>query len=200
MNFLAHAYLSGEEPLIQIGNFLGDFVKGNDYLNYPERIRKGIVMHRSIDSFTDRHPIVRISKARFESKYHRYSGVMIDLLYDHFLAKEWYNFHSMPLHLYVSQINNNLLNHFDIFPEKLKSYLPAFMKQRWIERYVSLEGLHDVCDVMAQTTSLPDETNFAMEVIVSNYEEFRKEFYDFFSQIIDHIEDTYMVSVRSQNA
>lgn len=199
MNFLAHAYLSGEDPLIQIGNFLGDFVKGSDYLKYPEKIKKGIMMHRSIDAFTDQHPIVKLGKARFDEKYHRYSGVLMDLLYDHFLAKDWYNFHRLPLHDYVNVIHNNLLNHFDIYPERLKSYLPTFMKERWIERYVGLEGLRDVCDVMSQTTTLPNETNFAMEVIVDNYENYRKEFYEFFSQIIDYTEETYMVSIRSQN-
>lgn len=200
MNFLAHAYLSGEDPLIRIGNFMGDFVKGNNYLQYPEQVQKGILMHRSIDAFTDHHPIVLHGKSRFDAGYHRYSGVLMDLLYDHFLAKDWYNFHSLPLHDYVNNLNNALLNHFEIYPERLKSYLPTFMKHRWIERYVGLEGLRDVCDVMSQTTSLPAETDFAMEVIVENYETFRNEFYDFFSQIIFYVEETYMVSVRSQNS
>ena len=199
MNFLAHAYLSGEDRLIRIGNFMGDFVKGSNYLQYPEAVQKGILMHRSIDAFTDRHPLVLSGKTRFDAKYHRYSSVLMDLLYDHFLAKDWYNFHSMPLHDYVNEIHNDLLNHFELYPERLKSSLPTFMKHRWIERYVGLEGLRDVCEVMSQTTSLPAETDFAMEVIVQNYETFRNEFYEFFSQIIFYIEDTYMVSIRSQN-
>lgn len=199
MNFLAHAYLSGEDRLVRIGNFMGDFVKGSNYLQYPEAVQKGILMHRSIDAFTDHHPLVLSGKTRFEARYHRYSSVLMDLLYDHFLAKDWYNFHSMPLHDYVNEIHNDLLNHFELYPERLKSSLPTFMKYRWIERYVGLEGLRDVCEVMSQTTSLPAETDFAMEVIVQNYETFRNEFYEFFSQIIFYVEDTYMVSIRSQN-
>ena len=178
---------------------MGDFVKGSNYLQYPEAVQKGILMHRSIDAFTDHHPLVLSGKTRFEARYHRYSSVLMDLLYDHFLAKDWYNFHSMPLHDYVNEIHNDLLNHFELYPERLKSSLPTFMKYRWIERYVGLEGLRDVCEVMSQTTSLPAETDFAMEVIVQNYETFRNEFYEFFSQIIFYVEDTYMVSIRSQN-
>ena len=86
MNFLAHIYLSGENKLIQIGNFMADGIRGNNYLNFPKDIQKGIILHRAIDTFTDAHPIFRKSKHRLHEKYGHYSGVITDIFYDHFLV------------------------------------------------------------------------------------------------------------------
>ena len=91
MNFLAHIYLSGNNDLLKIGNFMADSIRGNSYENYPEEIKKGILLHRSIDSFTDMHPVYRKSKHRLHEKYGHYSGVIMDIFYDHFLAKNWAN-------------------------------------------------------------------------------------------------------------
>src|SRR5258708_857949 len=90
MNFLAHVYLSGDHSKVLVGNFIGDFVKGK-YLRdrYEPEIAKGIELHRAIDYFTDLHPIVRQSKNRLRPKYNHYSGIIVDIFYDHFLAANW---------------------------------------------------------------------------------------------------------------
>ena len=196
MNYLAHTYLSGENDLIKIGNFLGDWVKGSDYLNYPEDVRTGIMLHRNIDSFTDKHPIVRQSASRFQSRYSRYSGVVIDILYDHFLAHYWKDFCDIPLHDYVNRINNLMLNHFELLPERLKNFLPAFMHERWVERYATLNGIRDVLETMSKRTSLPNETEFAISVMEAYYRDFRHEFFDFFGQMIEFVESKFMISIN----
>ena len=89
MNFLAHIYVSGDNDLVKIGNFMADSIRGHSYDVYPMEIQKGILLHRSIDSFTDMHPIYRQSKHRLHEKYGHYSGVIMDIFYDHFLAKNW---------------------------------------------------------------------------------------------------------------
>ena len=89
MNFLAHIYLSGDDPELKIGNFIADAVKGKKYTTYPQKIQEGIILHRKIDSFTDAHPIVKKSASRLFSKYGHYNSVIVDILYDHFLAKNW---------------------------------------------------------------------------------------------------------------
>ena len=85
MNYLAHVYLSGANDLIKVGNFMADSVKGSQYLNYEKELQHGILLHRHIDSYTDAHPIYRQSKHRLHEKYGHYSGVIMDILYDHFL-------------------------------------------------------------------------------------------------------------------
>ena len=90
MNFLAHIYLSGDDPNIQLGNFIGDFVKGRNLVEqFGHEIAKGIELHRAIDEFTDKHPIVKLSKVRLREKYRHYAPVIVDIFYDHYLAKNW---------------------------------------------------------------------------------------------------------------
>ncbi|MDR1865434.1 MAG: ACP phosphodiesterase [Bacteroidales bacterium] len=200
MNYLAHTYLSGDNDDVKIGNFLGDWVKGSDYLKYSEDIRTGILLHRNIDSFTDRHPIVHQSMTRFQPRYSKYAGVVIDILYDHYLAKNWSDFNAMPLRDYVNRMHNLMLNNFEILPERLQNYLPGFMSERWIERYATSEGIRDVLDAMSKRTSLPDETEFAISVMEAHYDDFRREFFDFFGQIIEFVETKFMISISTNSS
>ena len=102
MNYLAHIYLSGTNDLLKIGNFMADSIKGHDYEKFDSEIKKGILLHRHIDSFTDSHPIYRQSKHRLHEKYGHYSGVIMDILYDHFLAKNWSKFSDEKLDDYAN--------------------------------------------------------------------------------------------------
>ena len=196
MNYLAHTYLSGDNDDIKIGNFLGDWVKGSDYLKYSDDIRTGIMLHRDIDSFTDNHSVVKLSASRFLSRYFKYSGVIIDILYDHFLARNWLDFSGIPLHNYVNRMHNIMLNNFEVLPERLQNYLPGFMNERWVERYATVDGIRDVLNAMSKRTSLPNETEFAIGVLEAYYEDFRHEFYDFFGQIIEFVETKFMISIH----
>ena len=195
MNYLAHTYLSGSNDDVKIGSFLGDWVKGSEYLKYTEDIRTGILLHRNIDTFTDQHPIVRISAGRFHSRYARYSGVIIDILYDHYLASNWKDFCEISLRDYVNRMHNVMLNNLEILPERLQNFLPEFMNERWIERYATLDGIRDVLDTMSIRTSLPKETEFAISVMEAFYRDFRHEFYDFFSQLIEFVESKFLISI-----
>ena len=120
MNFLTHIYLSGDSELVRIGNFMADGIRGNDYLNFPEEVKKGILLHRQIDTFTDAHPIYRKSKHRLHDKYGHYSGVIMDILYDYFLAKNWKNYSEEPLEDYVADFYQSLESNYDILSEKTK--------------------------------------------------------------------------------
>jgi len=198
MNYLAHTYLSGDNDNIKVGNFLGDWVKGSDYLKYPEDIKTGIMMHRNIDAFIDQHSIMHLSASRFRSRYARYSGVIIDILYDHYLANSWKDFCVVPLRDYVNKLHNVMLNNFEILPPKLQNFLPGFMNERWIERYATIDGIRDVLETMSKRTSLPNETEFAISVIEAFYADFRHEFFDFFGQIIEFVEAKFLISIRNQ--
>ena len=109
MNYLAHIFLSGSSEEILIGNFIGDYVKGRDYLNYPAQIKKGILLHRRIDSFTDSHKIVHQSMSYFAPQYHKYAGIIIDILYDHYLIKNWDRYCPLPLETYKVEVRNNFV-------------------------------------------------------------------------------------------
>jgi len=127
MNVLAHIYLSGDSDKIIIGNYIGDYVKGRDYINYPEQIRKGIILHRYIDGFTDRHPVVHRSKIFFSRRYHKYAGVVTDIIYDHFLTKEWNMFSRRPLESVTYNFYRALVNNYEILPPNVKEMMPFFI-------------------------------------------------------------------------
>jgi len=113
MNFLAHIYLSGDNKDITIGNFIADGIRGNDYKKLPKDIQTGILLHRRIDTFTDAHKIVRQSTKRLHKNYSHYSGVIVDILYDHFLAKNWKKYSDIPLATYVDDFYSLLEDNFD---------------------------------------------------------------------------------------
>ena len=141
MNFLAHIYLSGDDEAITVGNFMADSIKGKKYLNYPKGIQKGILLHRSIDYFTDTHPVVRKSSARLFEKYSHYNGVIIDIFYDHFLAANWSSYSSTPLEIFVVDFYKLLERNTEYLPEPVKNFFPYMVKDNWLLSYANLDGI-----------------------------------------------------------
>ncbi len=185
MNFLAHLYLSGENENIQFGNFIADWIKGKKYLNYPEGIQRGILLHRKIDSFTDSHGIVKESKAKFRELYGKYSGVYVDVLYDHFLAKNWDLYSDIELNTKAKQFYLVLVKKFFLLPERIKFFLPHLIFSNRLVSYKSLEGFQNSIQIMERRTSLPAKSEEAMKIILENYEELNEEFNAFFREIIE---------------
>lgn len=183
MNFLAHIYLSGNIPEVQIGNFIGDFVKGNKYLRYSDQIQKGIILHRKIDSFTDKHQIVKQSSSLLRDKYKRYSGVVIDLFYDHFLAANWHLYSNEPLAEYVTRIHKLFIKNYFKLPGEVKSFLPFLIRNRRLEHYQHTHGIEKALAIMTQYTSLPEHVDFAMLQLKNHYDEIQNDFMIFFDDI-----------------
>ena len=196
MNFLAHIYLSGENDQMKVGNFIGDWIKGNDHCKYPADIQKGILLHRSIDSFTDNHPIVKKSKNRLNDQYHKYSGIIIDIFYDHYLAHNWKTFSGIELVDFTRNLNNVLVSHMEFLPVEIQEFIPRFMKRRWIESYATLEGIERVLEGMSKHTSLPDKTIDAIVILKNEYDDLKTEFFDFFPQLVTHVEEKFQVAIK----
>ena len=195
MNFLAHIYLSGGDEDIMVGNFIADWVKGAEYLDFPERIQQGIMIHRNIDWFTDSHPITKQCKILFNEKYRHYAGVVTDIIFDHYLARDWHWFNSTPLNEYTEWVYEILLNNFDILPKGVQKYLPGFFANRWIEEYVTIKGIEKVLNGMSRTTSLPPETEWAIHIFQTNYNLISDYFIDFFPQITEFVQTKFQISI-----
>ena len=155
MNFLAHLYLSGNDDKLITGNFIGDYVKGNNFLKYPGKIREGIVLHRRIDSFTDAHPLFRDAKKLFREEFGLYSGVVTDLIFDHFLAVSWKNYHPVTLRQFARKIHAVLISNIFYLPPRVQGFLPVLIKNRRLESYAREDGIHQSLDIMSRYTSLP---------------------------------------------
>lgn len=186
MNFLAHLYLSGTEEQIQLGNFIADSVKGKSYLNFPEKVRQGILLHRSIDNFTDNHPIVEITKKRLRGSFHKYAPVISDIYYDHFLAKYWHEFSEINLENYASDFYEVLNKNKDILPERTLQMMPHLIKGNWLVSYRSVEGIHRVLSGMSRRTSFVSNMENAAEELNANYKLYEQEFRLFFPELIAH--------------
>ncbi len=196
MNFLAHIYLSGDSPEVRMGNIIGDYVKGNHYNDYPELIRKGLLMHRDIDYFTDSHPIVKRTNLFFIDRFHKYSGIITDILYDHFLAIHWNNYSADNFDEYLRGVYHLLKDNYEILPDEMKDFASKCMENNWIKTYASIEGIGRILWMMSQRTSLPDESKYAIEVLRANYQAIDNQFLEYFPHLVSFIEEKYKVLIR----
>jgi acyl carrier protein phosphodiesterase len=188
MNFLAHIYLSGENELITIGNFMADGIKGKDYLNYSRDIQTGILLHREIDTFTDAHKTVRLSTKRLHRKYGHYAGVIVDILYDHFLASNWQVYSKSPLDIYVDEFYDSLERNFEILPLRIKRLMPYLISDNWLLSYATIEGITKVLEGMNRRTQNRSKMHQAVDDLEEFYDEFGIEFTNFFKELIDFSE------------
>jgi acyl carrier protein phosphodiesterase len=186
MNFLAHIYLSGDDDGITIGNFIADGIKGKRYQKYPKQIQKGILLHRAIDSYTDSHLIVKQSTKRLHENYSHYSGVIVDILYDHFLAKNWKDYHDMPLDEYVDEFYEILRNNFGVLPTRIQRMMPYMIGDNWLLNYATIAGISKILNQMNIRTKGISKMNFAVLELEEFYTEFEEEFTTFFAELIDY--------------
>lgn len=184
MNFLAHAYLSGEDEKILLGNFIGDFIKGRQALNrFETDVIKGVELHRAIDEFTDDHPVVHESKRRLRPKYRHYAGVIVDVFYDHFLASHWEALHPQPLHDFARETYTTMGRFSDLLPPAFKQMLPHMIKGNWLVGYAEVRGVHSALSGMAARTPYNSKMEEASEDLKLHYDEFQDEFERFFPQL-----------------
>ncbi|WP_339889460.1 acyl carrier protein phosphodiesterase [uncultured Flavobacterium sp.] len=189
MNFLAHIYLSDNNDFIKIGNFMADGIRGNDYLEYPEEIKKGIILHRYIDTFTDANKTFRISKHRLHERYGHYSGVIVDILYDHFLAKNWTKYSDESLTSFVFRFYQSLEDNFEALTPKTQRILPIMIEQNWLESYATIEGISKILFQMDYRTKFKSKMQFSVEELESFYDDFENEFTLFFEELRNHVKE-----------
>lgn len=184
MNYLAHLFLSEWTPESLIGNLLGDFTKGAVEHPYSEDIRKGIALHKRVDVYTDSHPIFRSSKRIISIERRRFSGIMIDVFYDHFLAKNWDEYADIPLRDFSHRVYQVLQDNQNILPERLKRMLPGMI--------AGLTSSKEMCGIdralkgiaarIKRTNNLGD----GVEELVANYQRLESDFCAFFPDLINY--------------
>ena len=190
MNFLAHLFLSGDNEQVMVGNFIGDFVKGSQLNNYPSEIRKGIALHRSIDHYTDNHPVVLESKVRLRTKFRHYAPVIVDVFYDHFLAKDWSFFSTVPLKEYTVGFYKMIDRYFDILPAGVINMLTFMSRDNWLYNYQFIEGIDRALCGMSRRTKFNSKMEEAAKALESDYEQYQKEFHSFFPELDKHVKET----------
>ncbi len=184
MNFLAHIYLSFDQSEITLGNFFADHIRGNKYKHLPEMVQKGILLHREIDTYTDSHPVAKMSSKRLHKNYSHYSRVIVDIFYDHFLAKNWEDYSPVPLADFVEKFYDLLEENYEILPMGTKRMLPYMIADNWLLNYANLEGISRVLNGMNRRTNNKSRMNLAIMDLEEHYSDFEMEFTAFFAELI----------------
>lgn len=176
MNFLGHLYLSGDDPQVIVGNFMGDGVKGRDLDRFPPRIREGIRLHRTIDSFTDLHPLAKRGRDRLRPHAGRWSGVVLDIFFDHVLAVEWHDLHDEPFDSFVERMYGLLPLYRDHMPPRIRHMLPYLIGGDWLRSYATLDGVARALDGLSRRVTAGAPMRGSEAVLERHLDEFRNEF------------------------
>ena len=186
MNYLAHLLLSGDNEEIIIGNYIGDAIKGKDLAAFEVGIQKGIMMHRNIDTFADGHSTFRESKKIFVPVFDKYSGVLIDVFYDHFLAKEFHQHHHVDLADFSSSTYSTLQKNSHHLPYHSTSFLEYMMKYDILKAYATIDGIQYVLKGLTRRIGGKVDLVNAIPILENNYDVLEKQFESFFAEAHPH--------------
>ena len=172
---------------------MADSIRGNKYKHLPARIQKGIHLHRAIDTFTDTHPIPRQSSKKLHKRYSHYSRVIVDIFYDHFLAKNWRMYSDIPLGDFVADFYALLQENFNLLPTGVKRMMPYMIADNWLVNYAGIEGIGRVLNGMNRRTDHKSGMNLAIEELMVHYADFEDEFTLFFKELESYAHNEYQL-------
>jgi acyl carrier protein phosphodiesterase len=181
MNFLAHAWLAGDAPADRLGGLMGDFVKGPLPGVLPPEIAAGVRLHRRIDVFADAHPAFLRSRARVSPARRRVAGVMVDMFYDHFLARHWGTFHPEPLEVFSARLYQLMADHEALLPPRLALILPRMRADDWLSAYRSSGAIAAALDRMSTRLRRANPLPGSGEELIEHYAGFEADFFVFMS-------------------
>ena len=183
MNYLVHFLLAGDDDELRLGNLLGDFVKGRverfEHQGLTDRLRTGIQMHRAIDAFSDRHPAVRHSKEILSPEYGRLAGVIVDVFYDHVLARRWAEHHPRPLPEYTQDLYRTLRDNLHRMPSTVHPLIAAMTRGDWLRGYASQRGIEQALQGMAMRRPVAAGIGTAGRLLSDHFARFSADFDEF---------------------
>ncbi|WP_153131496.1 ACP phosphodiesterase [Dechloromonas hortensis] len=156
MNFLAHAVLAEGTPALMVGGVIGDWIKGILPGDLPADLAQGVALHRAIDGFVETHPAFNRSRSRISPARRRYAGVLVDIFYDHVLARDWARFHPAVLPSYCQSVYRQIEARLDELPESAGFAMRLMAREDWLQSYAELDGMADVLSRMAQRARRPN--------------------------------------------
>ncbi|MDF2190790.1 ACP phosphodiesterase [Paraflavitalea sp. CAU 1676] len=183
MNYLAHAYLSFNIPPILVGNMISDFVKGKKQFDFAPDVQQGIRLHRAIDQFTDEHPATARAKEVFRPHYRLYSGAFVDVVYDHFLARDVNQFSNDRLFDFSQTVYSTLEQYAGIFPRDFQLMFPYMKKHNWLYHYGEPESIGRSFEGLVRRSAYLTESKIAFGLFERHYDEFQVCYDAFFPEV-----------------
>lgn len=169
MNYLVHLFLSDDTPPCLLGNLMGDFVKGRLDDTFPAAIRGGIELHRQVDAFAHDNLRYRCSKSRLDDRYGYFRSVLIDIFYDHFLARNWHLYHPLPLEAFAVRIYRLLEDHFELLPPGLQQVAPRMIEHNWLVSYRQVETIGRVLERLSARVRRPNPIGLGIAELHRHY-------------------------------
>ncbi len=163
---------------------MADSIRGKEHRSYPEQIQKGVLLHRAIDTFTDTHPVTRQSNKRLFPKYSHYSRVIVDIFYDHYLARNWDMYSEVPLEEFTKGFYGLLEENLHIMPGPVKKMAPYMISENWLLSYRDLQGIQKVLRGLNRRTGHKSGMDQAVDDLKGHYREFGDEFTTFFEDLV----------------
>lgn len=189
MNHLAHFFLAGQDPDLIVGGFLGDYVKGRLRGERTLAIEAGIKLHRAIDAFTDRHPITRASQRRFEPRFRRFSGIMTDIIYDHFLALHWNDYHQLDLQAFSDATFEVLLADTGHFPDSAVRSCKRMYETNTLIHYCNAEFIDQSLNYLSGLLSRDNPMAEGYVQFLNNRDGLECDFAKFFPDLMKFVEN-----------
>ena len=200
MNWLAHVYLAEPDIEARLGNLLADLVKGPDRRNMPARFARGMRLHQAIDIFTDAHPVVHRSRARIKGDYRHFTGILVDVFYDHFLALDWDHYAPESLDAFTARLYADIRAHLITLPTDAQTALDRMVTDDRLGSYRQIAGIAAALQRVSMRLSARTGKEFALEKAVSeliaNFDGMRDDFAEFFPALCEHVE-RWKVSERA---
>lgn len=170
---------------MQVGNFIGDFVKGRSHENYPKRIQEGILLHREIDSFTDSHPLFLETVAFIRPTFGRYSGIIADMYFDYLLASDFKRYSpKCSLNCFTANFYLSTLLNYRYLPEQVRSFIFHFIATNRLKKYGSYEGLQRSLQIMAHFKTSAINPHLSIAFLKENEKILKDYFQAFMPQVI----------------
>ncbi|MEM7757414.1 MAG: ACP phosphodiesterase [Cyanobacteria bacterium P01_A01_bin.40] len=192
MNWLAHLLLAEPNPEARLGNLLGDLVKGETRKTLSPRLQRGLQCHQAIDSFTDRHLIVKRSKSRIDSQYRRFSGILIDVFYDYVLANNWRDYSDISLTKFTTTLYASWSDILGTLPLYSQRVIYHMMAEDWLLSYQTLAGIENTLGRISYRLNRRRQRNYdltsAISELSANYFDLEQDFQDFFPQLKQHVD------------
>jgi acyl carrier protein phosphodiesterase len=193
VNYLFHLYLSGDDPDVLTGNFMGDFVKGPLLDRYPPRLRLGLQLHRSIDSYAQKHPLFTRSRQRLAPVFGLYRGILVDLYYDHFLATSWSQHSSSPLGRYLKRVRGEIEARSIYLPERLQGLVPVIFEDM-IPSYLDADGVGTALTRMSRRVRRSNPLAGGGAELKRHYQGLREDFLGFLPEVRQFAAETLAAS------
>lgn len=188
MNHLAHARLAGSASIDIAANLMGDFIRGRLEDRFSPSIEAGLRLHRAIDSYADAHPLQHRSRNRLEPPFRRYAGVLVDMYYDHFLARHFGRFSDQALGGFTREVYDALERHSDELPERLRVMARHWRRDDLLAGYADLAVLERALDGMSRRLSRDNPLALGCEPLRGEYAGFEEDFLAVFPELLQFAE------------